>query len=102
MKIWWADSWVRRQIYRKPEYVKTYYPNIKLQLDDTEFLSGGWKAGFGRYLTICSGSLLSINAAIAKKWFFEFAHAGIAEPQHIKGWGFANNDQVLLNNLTLR
>jgi diguanylate cyclase (GGDEF)-like protein len=83
--------------YRQAEYVKTYYPNIKLKLVDTEL--AGLKSLASGDIDLFVGSLLSINAQIQKSGFSNLRIAGIAEPQDILGMGVANNDQVLLNKL---
>lgn len=83
--------------YRQAEYVKTYYPNIKLKLVETEL--AGLKSLASGDIDLFVSSLLPINAQIQKSGFSNLRIAGIAEPQDILGMGVANNDQVLLNKL---
>ena len=83
--------------YRQAEYIKNYYPNIKLKLVDTEL--AGLKSLASGDIDLFVGSLLSINAQIQKSGFSNLRIAGIAEPQDILGMGVANGDQVLLKKL---
>jgi diguanylate cyclase (GGDEF)-like protein len=83
--------------YRQAEYIKNYYPNIKLKLVDTEL--AGLKSLASGDIDLFVGSLLSINAQIQKSGFSNLRIAGIAEPQDILGMGIASDDQALLQRL---
>lgn len=85
--------------YRQAEYIKTYYPNIKLTLVKTEL--DGLKSLASDDIDLFVGSLLSINAQIQKSGFSNLRIAGIAEPQDILSMGVANKDEALLNKLNL-
>ncbi|MDP5040513.1 MAG: transporter substrate-binding domain-containing protein, partial [Paraglaciecola sp.] len=79
--------------YRQAEYVKNYYPNIKLKLVETEL--AGLKSLASGEIDLFVGSLLSINAQIQKSGFSNLRIAGIAEPQDMLGMGVAGNDTEL-------
>ncbi|WP_441743212.1 diguanylate cyclase [Flavobacterium sp. W21_SRS_FM6] len=83
--------------YRQAEYVKNYYPNIKLKLVETEL--AGLKSLASGEIDLFVGSLLSINAQIQKSGFSNLRIAGIAEPQDMLGMGVAGNDTELLARL---
>lgn len=83
--------------YRQVEYIKNYYPDIRLKLVDTEL--DGLKSLASGEIDLFVGSLLSINAQIQKSGFSNLRIAGLAEPQDILAMGVTNNDEVLLNKL---
>lgn len=83
--------------YRQAEYVKNYYPDIRLVLVDNE-LDGLRRLADGE-IDLFVGSLLSVNTKIQKSGFANLRIAGLAEPQDQLSMGVANDDILLLKKL---
>ena len=83
--------------YRQAEYVKTYYPHIKLKLVENEL--EGLRLLTEGDIDLFVGSLLSVNALIQNNGLANLRIAGLAEPQDQLSMGVANDDLELLNRL---
>ena len=83
--------------YRQAEYVKTYYPHIKLKLVENEL--EGLRLLTDGEIDLFVGSLLSINALIQNNGLSNLRIAGLAEPQDQLSMGVSNDDIELLNKL---
>lgn len=83
--------------YRQAEYVKTYYPHIKLKLVENEL--EGLRLLTDGEIDLFVGSLLSVNALIQNNGLSNLRIAGLAEPQDQLSMGVSNDDIELLNKL---
>lgn len=85
--------------YRHAEYVSTHYPQINLQLFESE--SAGLEKLAEGEIDLFIGSMLSVNSHIQKYGLRSLKIAGWAEPQDKLSMGVGKGNYALLQKLNL-